>query len=759
MAEKRSHSSSSRFFPFTRRIVFKFMLIALPFLVLISLALFLIAPYWYKQHTLENLKDKGNSLSLIASYSLSPGVVFEDTQGIREVLLSLSQSPEISYIVVFNSQGREISRFLRDEQLTINLEKIKKTGYLDERKTWNIYSQIEHQGQIIGYLAMGFSLEDIYAQIQRIRNIISLASILIFGLGLFTIYILSLLTTRPIRRMTRIAREIAAGNLSLRAEIASKDEVGVLASSFNAMVDRLQQSLSSLQEIRNNLEKIVDERTTELRQQIEEKESLARKLEEREALFRNMVENLGEGVVIADAEENFIFANETAKRIFEQFEDELVGHNLKEFLSPDQFELVQIQTNRRRRGLKDLYELKITLKNGKQKILMVSAVPQFDDRGNYLSTLAVMTDITERKKEEEALAEAKQNLEKAISELQKSNKEAAILAEMGDAFQVANSEEEIIGIVINHARKIFPQDSGLLYLRPDKKNFLQLSGSWNLNHPEEELINLEDCWAIRKATVHLVADPEHELVCPHLRRSGISREQSACLPLSSFGETLGLLVIICCQKKSSTGPASVSELEMIAKKQLMITFSQRVSMALANIRLRESLKEQSIRDPLTGLYNRRYLEETLEREFRRAARANQKVSVIMLDIDHFKKFNDTYGHEAGDLILQKVASVIQKAVRAGDIVCRYGGEEFTVIMPGLELAMASSRTELILKLVRHLELDYGGLILKNLTVSAGIAAYPDHGQTWPEVIQIADQALFQAKKNGRNRIEIASQIT
>lgn len=131
----------------------------------------------------------------------------------------------------------------------------------------------------------------------------------------------------------------------------------------------------------------------------------------------------------------------------------------------------------------------------------------------------------------------------------------------------------------------------------------------------------------------------------------------------------------------------------------------------------------------------------------------------MLDIDHFKKFNDTYGHEAGDLILQKVARVIQKAVRAEDIVCRYGGEEFTIIMPGLDLVMASSRAKLILDLVRHLELDYGGLTLKNLTISAGIAVYPEHGQTWTEVIQTADQALLQAKRKGRNRIEIARRIT
>ncbi|MBC7364120.1 MAG: GGDEF domain-containing protein, partial [Candidatus Aminicenantes bacterium] len=160
-------------------------------------------------------------------------------------------------------------------------------------------------------------------------------------------------------------------------------------------------------------------------------------------------------------------------------------------------------------------------------------------------------------------------------------------------------------------------------------------------------------------------------------------------------------------------------------------------------------------DPLTGLYNRRYLEETLERELLRAKRAENPVSVIMLDIDHFKKFNDTYGHEAGDFILQAVARTIQKSVRAEDIVCRFGGEEFIVILPGLELEKAVCRAELILDAVRRLEIKYSDSVLKNLTISAGVAAFPEHGENWPELLQAADSALLQAKSQGRNRVVMA----
>jgi diguanylate cyclase (GGDEF)-like protein/PAS domain S-box-containing protein len=755
MIEGQLHPKAHRVFPWQRKIVFKFMFISVPFLALISLALFIIAPYWYKQHSLQALENKAHSLGSIAAYSLAPAIVFEDAQGINEILASLSQSPEVEYILVFNSQGKEIARFTRSKILKIEPEEIRQNGRISDNQIWNNYTDIRHQNQLVGSLAIGFSLTEVYHQIKHIHQVVALASVLIFGVGLFLIYLLSSLTTHPLRQMTKTVQEIATGDLTKRTEVASSDEVGVLAQSFDAMVSQLQETLTSLEEAQENLEKKVEERTADLKKQMEEKEAIAQKLKESEELFRKMVENLGEGVVIVDADEKFLFANQAAQNIFEEHQSGLTNRNLKDYLTPDQINLVEFQTSRRKRGLPDTYELEITLKDGRRKTLIVNAVPQFDALGNYVSTLAVMTDITGRKKEEKSLAEANLKLEKALSELQKTNEQAAVLVEMGDAFQLAGSEKEIVDIVLAFGQRLFAEDSGLLYLRQSKENFLEIRGSWNQLTAAEELINLDDCWAIRKASPYFIINPKNELVCPHLKPVEEINIPTACLPLNSSGETLGLLVVFCCQmqKKFSTG--TDFEQKMAAKKQLLITFSQRVAMALANIRLRESLKEQSIRDPLTGLYNRRYLEETLERELLRAKRAAQPVSVIMLDIDQFKKFNDTYGHEAGDFILQTIAQTMQKAVRGEDIVCRFGGEEFTVIMPGLSLEKAIIRAQLILDSVRHLEVSYGGEVLKNLTMSAGVAAFPDHGNRWPELLQAADAALLQAKSQGRNRVVMA----
>jgi diguanylate cyclase (GGDEF)-like protein len=183
----------------------------------------------------------------------------------------------------------------------------------------------------------------------------------------------------------------------------------------------------------------------------------------------------------------------------------------------------------------------------------------------------------------------------------------------------------------------------------------------------------------------------------------------------------------------------------------LIVFSQRVASSLANIRLRESLRQQSIRDSLTGLYNRRYLEETLEREFARARRLNQPVSLIMFDVDHFKRINDLYGHEAGDLALQAISRQLEKSVRAEDIVCRFGGEEFTAVLPGLPLDKTLQRATIILEAVRNLELVFNVTLLQTLTMSAGVASFPVHGLTPADVLQAADQALFRAKQEGRDQ--------
>jgi diguanylate cyclase (GGDEF)-like protein len=182
--------------------------------------------------------------------------------------------------------------------------------------------------------------------------------------------------------------------------------------------------------------------------------------------------------------------------------------------------------------------------------------------------------------------------------------------------------------------------------------------------------------------------------------------------------------------------------------------TETVALSLANLRLREKLRNQSIRDPLTGLFNRRYLEESLELECSRAERSKQPITVVMVDVDHFKRFNDTFGHDAGDLVLKNIGELLRRSIRQGDVACRYGGEEFMLVFPGTSASEAVDVAERVREGARRLEIVYRNQALGRITVSLGVAAYPLAGETPAELIDAADQTLYAAKNAGRDRVEL-----
>jgi diguanylate cyclase (GGDEF)-like protein len=183
--------------------------------------------------------------------------------------------------------------------------------------------------------------------------------------------------------------------------------------------------------------------------------------------------------------------------------------------------------------------------------------------------------------------------------------------------------------------------------------------------------------------------------------------------------------------------------------------AEHIALALANLKLQETLRDQAIRDPLTGLFNRRYMEESLEREVSRAGRSGIPVGVIMLDIDHFKHFNDTFGHEAGDTLLGALGNFLRAHIRGGDIACRYGGEEFTLILPDASFDATRDRAEQLREAVTKLNVLHRGETLGPITLSLGVATFPEHGSIGQAVLLAADGALYRAKHEGRNRVVVA----
>jgi diguanylate cyclase (GGDEF)-like protein/PAS domain S-box-containing protein len=183
--------------------------------------------------------------------------------------------------------------------------------------------------------------------------------------------------------------------------------------------------------------------------------------------------------------------------------------------------------------------------------------------------------------------------------------------------------------------------------------------------------------------------------------------------------------------------------------------TERIQVQNALLKSEARLREQSVRDHLTGLFNRRYMEETLERELLRASRKQLSLGIIMLDVDDFKQWNDTCGHAAGDAILRELGNLLLENVRGEDIPCRYGGDEFIIVLPDASKEMTRERAKLICKHVKRFHLQFEGQIREAVSLSLGVAAFPENGSTSTAVLRAADAALYNAKRKGRGRLVVA----
>jgi diguanylate cyclase (GGDEF)-like protein len=339
-------------------------------------------------------------------------------------------------------------------------------------------------------------------------------------------------------------------------------------------------------------------------------------------------------------------------------------------------------------------------------------------------------------------------LEHTVARMQRQNREITLRNELGDLLQSCISVDEAGAVIARFAPRLFAGAAGAAYLMTPGAEHLNAAERWGAAPPAEALATT-DCWALRRGRAHLVTDDDAALRCPHV--AAPLAGAAVCVPLSAHGESLGLLHLVC-PEACLGGAATMAE-----QQQLAEALAAQVGMALANLRLRETLHQQSIRDALTGLYNRRYLEGTLPREISRAQRGGRMLAVFMLDVDHFKKFNDSYGHDAGDAVLKSLGRVLHDSCRQADIACRFGGEEFTLILPDADEAAARDWAERLMHRVRNMEVKAGGQTLPQITISMGLALLPAHGDDPETLLQAADLALYDAKHAGRDRLAVSGE--
>lgn len=247
----------------------------------------------------------------------------------------------------------------------------------------------------------------------------------------------------------------------------------------------------------------------------------------------------------------------------------------------------------------------------------------------------------------------------------------------------------------------------------------------------------QDCWSQRQGRPF--STDGTTLRCPHL--SAAPPGHTTCVPMRAQGQDLGVLVIWHAPDWDQLNMAEAA--------------AEQLGLAVANLRLRETLRTQSLRDHLTGLANRRELEEVLPRELARAARSGEPLSALALDIDHFKRFNDTYGHDGGDTLLREFGKLLTECVRGEDLVVRLGGEEFAILLPSPTTEQAMVHAERIRKRVADMSVHHAGTSLGKVTTSIGLATFPGHTTEPERLLTLADAALYRAKQSGRNRVEVA----
>jgi diguanylate cyclase (GGDEF)-like protein/PAS domain S-box-containing protein len=488
--------------------------------------------------------------------------------------------------------------------------------------------------------------------------------------------------------------------------------------------------------------------------EVSERERLAMNLNEQTTYLTSLIQNSPLGIVVLDRQGSVELVNSAFERLFQYDRHELSSIDIASMEIPDDKATDSTQlipqvfagnalhrTVRRRR------------KDGKILDVALHAVPLLvngEVRGAHL----IYEDISDQIRAVEAQRQHAESLDRLVKELEFRTKQMVVLHEMGSLLACCGTVKEACGVIADSMQSLFPDaSSGALYLFRSSRDLIEAAVRWGERDVLAPTFPPYACWSLRRGQPHWSGHARNGIACQHLSKDPTS--EFLCVPMVAQGNTVGILHLefeSLAALRYDSGTESLRD----SHQRLAVSVASQVALSLASLQLRETLREQSIRDPLTRLFNRRFLEESLERELRLAGRKKQALAVLFLDLDHFKRFNDTFGHDAGDMVLQSLADLFRTFFRATDICCRYGGEEFAIILPESSSRDAAIRADALRSQVKGLRLQYKKQNLGPLTLSAGIAAFPEHGSTSTELLKSADQCLYESKANGRDVVTVAS---
>ncbi len=490
--------------------------------------------------------------------------------------------------------------------------------------------------------------------------------------------------------------------------------------------------------------------------EVSERQRLVLDLNERTTYLDSLIQNSPLGIVVLDQKGSVELANAAFERLFQYNRDDLGAIDIQNIGMPehegtDSFEVIRqifagetMRTTVRRRR-----------KDGQILDLAIHGVPLLVN-GNVLGAYLIYEDVSEQSRASEEQREHAESLDRLVKELELRTGQMTSLNEMGALLACSGTVQEASDVVAVSVQKLLPDAaSGALYLFRSSRDLIEAAVRWGKADVSAPTFPPEACWSLRHGQPHWNESAGVSVACKHLTKSFLV--ECLCVPMVAQGNTIGVLHL----EFPSAEPRGDSRQEGLrdSRKRMAISAASQIALSLASLQLRETLREQSIRDPLTSLFNRRFLEESLERELHLSSRKKQSISILFLDLDHFKRFNDTFGHAAGDMVLQSLADLFRNFFRTSDICCRYGGEEFAILLPDSSSENAAIRADALRAKVKDLRLQYRNQTLGQVTISVGVAAFPEHGSTATELLKVADQCLYESKERGRDVVTLPSPRT
>ena len=456
-----------------------------------------------------------------------------------------------------------------------------------------------------------------------------------------------------------------------------------------------------------------------------------------------ILEHTTDAILMTDKDQNVVWVNQAFENLF--------GYRMSDFDGVMAYSLLYCPetdpdvAKRARDAIQDRRPIEVEMlnkcKSGKVIWVEKKIMPMFDADGRHIHNMSISRDISQRK------AMEGQATEMMEAESQRQH-ERRLLSQISEWLYSAKSLEELLMVVKKSMQTLLPEAEGQLYIYSNSRDTLELAAQWGDAEPHAH-IGAEDCWALRRGRAYSYGVKAIEFACGHTHGD---TNPYFCLPIIAHGETIGLLHLCFSAFDRTVMPRDFIETFVHQRWEVGLLCAEQISLAVANVQLRQELMDQSVRDPLTNLWNRRWFLEASHKELNRARNKGNEVSIISLDVDHFKKFNDHHGHDAGDIVLREFGGLLASTFQDDFAPCRIGGEEFVVLCSGVSHDEAMARANQFLEQVSRIEVHYGGSRLPRITASAGVATFPEDGEQVLRLMKVADEALYAAKDQGRAQV-------